>query len=289
MNKRIILPLLALLFCFFSSFSQSILWKVSGKKMKSPSYVFGTIHIQDERVFAFDSTVLNALNSCEAFAAEVLLDKINAQELRQFTMMSKDQLLSDLLSKEDFALLDSICKAKLGVSAIFMNRMKPFFIASAIQQADIPQDMENALDLFLLKYARDNNKLCFGLEDYMDQIKAIDAFKMKDQIEMLTLMLHDTSTMSQEFGEMLNAYLGFDLDKLSEMSQDTSLPKEFEKVLLVNRNVKMVKQFLRISGEHTLFCAVGAAHLAGDKGIISLLRKKGYTVEPVIFSWEPLK
>ena len=70
------------------------------------------------------------------------------------------------------------------------------------------------------------------------------------------------------------------------MTQDTALPKKFEKVLVNDRNVTMVKRFLTISGEHTVFCAVGAAHLAGTKGIIALLRKKGYTVEPVPFTWK---
>ena len=84
---------------------------------------------------------------------------------------------------------------------------------------------------------------------------------------------------------MLEAYLTFDLDKLAEMVQDTTLPDKFEKVLVSDRNVTMAKQFVRISSKHTVFCAVGAAHLPGDKGVIALLRKKGYTVEPVTFGW----
>jgi hypothetical protein len=47
----------------------------------------------------------------------------------------------------------------------------------------------------------------------------------------------------------------------------------------------MAKRFVEIAKKQTLFCAVGCAHLAGDKGVIALLRKKGYTVEPVAFSW----
>ena len=53
-----------------------------------------------------------------------------------------------------------------------------------------------------------------------------------------------------------------------------------------NRNKTMAKQFSKISKDQTLFCAVGAAHLVGDKGVLALLRKKGYTVEPVVFKWK---
>jgi len=289
MNKKSLLITLALLCSVCMAFSQSLLWKVSGKDMKSPSYLYGTIHIQDERVFAFDSTVVMAFDACEAFAMEVLLDEINAKGIRQAMMMPKGKFLKDLLSKEDFALLDSLCKAKLGASALFMNGMKPFFVGSVLQQADMPQDKENALDLFLLKRAREKGKICYGVEEYMDQIKAIDAFSLKEQTEMLVYILHDTSEMAQEYEEMLEAYLSFNLDKMTEMMQDPSLPRKFDKVLINKRNVTMAKQFEKIAKEHTLFCAVGTGHLGGEKGVIALLRKKGYAVEPVVFRWQQEK
>lgn len=286
MYKRIIPVLIALLVSVFATFGQSLLWKVSGKKMKAPSYLYGTIHIQDARVASFDTTVFNALNRCEAFAMEVLLDEINMRGIQKAMMMLEGKYLNTLLSTEDFALLDSICKAKLGISAIFMNGMKPFFVSSTLEQLDLRQDAEDALDLFLLKKAREYGKVCYGLEEYMDQIRAIDAISLKEQADMLSQMLHDTAQVSQDFEDMLEAYLRFELDSLAAMTQDTALPKKFEKVLVSDRNVTMVKRFLTISGEHTVFCAVGAAHLAGTKGIIALLRKKGYTVEPVPFTWK---
>ena len=287
MKKRIIPIILALLCGVFTTFGQSLLWKVSGKKMKSPSYLYGTIHIQDGRVAAFDSTVFNALYSCEAFAMEVLLDEMDLHGVREAMQMPKGQLLTDLLSKEDFHLLDSLCKAKLGAGAIFMNNLKPFFIVSALQQADLPKDQEDALDLFLLKKARESGKTCYGVEEYMDQIKALDAISLKEQLEILHQILHDTAALFEETDEMLEAYLAFDLDKLAVMVQDTTLPKKFEKVLVNDRNVTMAEQFVKISSKQTVFCAVGAAHLPGEKGVIALLRKKGYTVEPVTFGWLP--
>jgi len=287
MVKKILLLALTTLVTIFSAYSQTLLWKVSGKNINSPSYLYGTIHIQDERVFAFDNTVPDALKSCDAFAMEVLLDEVSASGIRQSMMMPNGKYLSDYLSKEDFALLDSLCKAKLGASAMFMNAMKPFFIGSAIQQADMAKDMETALDLHLLKMARESGKHCYGVESYMDQINAIDAIRMKDQIKMLEGILHDTANAGEkDYNDLLQAYLSFDYDKMMVLMQDTTTPKNFEKVLIYDRNKTMAKQFVKISKQHTLFCAVGAAHLAGKKGVVALLRKKGYTVEPVLFKWK---
>ena len=267
-------------------FSQSLLWKVSGKNMRSPSYLYGTIHIQDQRVFSFDSTVLKALGSCDAFAMEVLMDNIDMKQVRSMMYMPKGKTLSGMLSPSDFQKLDSLCKAKLGAGVVFLNSMKPFYLASAIQQVEFARDMNEALDLFLLKNARAQNKACYGLEKYEDQIKAIDAMKLDEQLEMLLEMLHDTTNMvSQQSDSLLNAYLAFDFDVMLNLASDESLSDNFNNALIKKRNVTMAKGFEKLARTQTLFCAIGAAHLAGDKGVVALLKKRGYQVEPVVFQW----
>ena len=145
------------------------------------------------------------------------------------------------------------------------------------------------MDIFFLKKAREANKLCYGVEKYSTQMGAIDAIKLKDQVSMLLQAINDTTTT--ESGEsmtdgLLDAYLSFNLDTMLVMSNDPSMPKKFNKIFLVDRNVGMANNFEKIALEHTLFCVVGAAHLGGDKGVIALLRKKGYIVEPVKFEWK---
>lgn len=268
-------------------FSQSLLWKVSGKKLKSPSYIYGTIHIQDKRVFSFDNVVSDAFNSCDAFAMEILMDELNQQEILS-AMLMEDNSLDKLLTKEEYKVLDSLVRASTGSGLILYNKMKPFFLSSQLMQMNISQDMELALDLFFLKNARDAGKECFGVEEFEDQINAIDAISYEDQADMLFEGLTDTTGSNEidKLEDMLNAYMNFDLDKLFIMTADTALPKEFNKAFLIDRNVGMAKNFVKIAKKNTVFCAVGAAHLPGETGVIELLRKKGYTVEPVIFTWK---
>lgn len=103
--KKIFLSIVLLL-VGLTSFSQSLLWKVTGGKIKSPSYVYGTIHIQDQRVFAFDSTVMKALSASDALCVEMLLDEIDANAAREAMYLPKGQTISGMISKEDFKLLD---------------------------------------------------------------------------------------------------------------------------------------------------------------------------------------
>ena len=102
--KKNILSLTVL--CLAGTISaQSVLWRVSGRNIPSPSYLYGTIHIQDSRVFAFDSTVWRCFNSCEALAVEVLLDQTDYGTVREKMMMPKGQSVVKMLSKEDYAIL----------------------------------------------------------------------------------------------------------------------------------------------------------------------------------------
>lgn len=289
--KKICLSLL-LAFFITLSFSQSLLWKVTGGDLKQPSYLYGSIHIQDARVFAFDSTVvLGTLQSCDAFAMEILMDEIDPMELKKSQFMPKGKLLSKMMKPADFAKLDSVCKAKLGITAYFVNGYKPFFLSSALQQVDMAKDKEDALDVYFLKKARAAGKNCYGVEQYQDQIAAIDAISLKDQVKMLVESLDENTedTAQSQFDELLEAYLTYDFDKMLKLSSDPSLPKKFNKVFLIDRNVGMADHFAEIARSQSLFCVVGAAHLAGEKGVPALLRKKGYTVEPVLFQFHPVE
>jgi len=286
MNKRFFfLSLILIVFVQFG-FSQTILWKVSGKKLKSPSYVYGTIHIQDKKVFAFDETVTNAFNSCDAFAMEILMDELDMDEVKEAMFMEK-HTIDEFLTDEEYRILDSIVKEMTGTGMLMYNKMKPFFLSSQLMQMNMSQDMEMALDLYFLNMARDAGKSCYGVEKFSDQIDAIDAISIEEQVDMLYEGLTDTTSVNSDaqFDELLDAYLSFDSEKIFDISNDTALPAEFNKAFLIDRNKGMVKNFIKIAKKESLFCAVGAAHLVGEEGVVELLRKKGYTVEPVLFKW----
>lgn len=267
---------------------QSLLWEISGKNLDSPSYLYGTIHIQDKRVFALPDTVWSIFKSCDAYAMEVLLSDIDPK-LVQEKMLLEKTTLKELFTPEEYAFVDSMIKDKLGMSAMAFNKMKPFFISAQMMKGDLKKEMPLALDMYLLDEAKKLNKKPLSIEKFEEQIAAVDAISPKEQAKMLLKSLKDTSSQSEKFEELISNYLKQDLEQLMILMNDTSMPENFTKEFLDKRNKVMAKNIAKYSAEQKTFNAVGAAHLGGEKGVIALLRQKGYSVKPVEFSFNEEK
>lgn len=257
-----------------------LLWKISGKNLKEPSYLFGTIHITDERVFQFDSTFNAAFNSCDAYAMELLLDDIDKEDLSE-AMLLKNGKVTDYLDDAEEHVLDSVLNEKVGMGLFAFEKLKPFFIYSQLIQSEMSHDMGEALDMHLLTRARNEGKLTFGIEKPTEQFGAVDQITIEEQLDLIFKHIEESTTPENEMDEMIEAYLAADLQSLLELVTDTALPAKFNQAFLIDRNVVMAKRIIKISKAQPTFHAIGAAHLPGPNGVIALIRKKGYTVEPV--------
>ncbi len=268
----------------FAQGQSSLLWKITGKGLDKPSYLYGTIHIQDKRVFQYGEPVKKAFGECDAYAMEVLMDEVDQKGMRE-QMLMKDGSLKKLLSEEDWKELDKALKDKLGMGALIFDKMKPFFVSAQLMQSGLKKDMPLALDLDFLKKARDGGKAALGIEKIEEQLSAIDAISLEEQAKMLMSNVKDTTSKAEQFDKMIGAYLKGDLNALGELMNDTTMPANFTEEFLDKRNVVMAKNIGKFAKKQSTFNAVGAAHLGGEKGVITLLRKKGYTVEPVPFKF----
>ena len=75
MRKTLSIAFVLLFYCV--SFAQTnknsntLLWRISGKGLKKPSYLFGTMHLTDKKVFQLGDSVYKALEQTDGFAAEL--------------------------------------------------------------------------------------------------------------------------------------------------------------------------------------------------------------------------
>lgn len=148
-------------------------------------------------------------------------------------------------------------------------------------QKDYQED--TYLDMFIYQTGRKYKKKVVGLENAKtSMISVMNAEPSQDEdreenMQAITKVLRER-TFNQA---MLDFYREKNLDMLDSLYV-LMTPANYHKALILDRNLVMVKSIDSLARKGSLFAAVGAAHLPGKKGIIELLRDKGYTVKPVI-------
>lgn len=282
--KKIFISLLTLItgLSFSQELEKSLLWKISGNGLKQDSYLFGTIHITCDPTL--DENTLNALNQTEQLYLELDMDDKSMQmQMMKFMMMKDGVKLSTLLNAEDFKIVDEFLKKNMNMSAKMFDSFKPFMITTMLypKMIDCPfQSVESEL----MKVTKEQNEEIFGLESVEDQMKVFDNIPYQVQAdELLKMAKGDLTKDKEEMAKMMTIYQNKDIEGMLKMmdESDNKITSENQEALLNNRNRNWIPLMAKIMSEKPTFFGVGAGHLAGENGVIKLLRKKGYTVEAV--------
>lgn len=286
MKKTIYAPLLVLISLLAANHAnaQTLLYEVSGKNVKKCSYLYGTMHISDKRVYNFGDKVMPSFEKCKGYAMELIPDASASFKLMGMMMM-KDNSLPQVFGAEDYALLKQYFADTLGQNLAMYNKFKPFFVMAVMAQGEFGDEMEEALDLYFYKKAKAAEKTLTGLESVEEQMSAVDAMSIEEQAEAVMKMIREGEEGEEEGNdsELLIEYYSHGLlDSLAALSSRMDMGEEFEEEFLTKRNIRMVDRLTPLIKKESTFIAVGALHLPGEKGIISLLREKGYTVKPVL-------
>jgi len=281
---RILTAYFFLIFAGQAFAQNSLLWEISGNGLKNKSYLYGTVHIQDKRVFQFGDSLMPRFNSCTAFAGELLLMKQNdPAELMKMVFMPGDTTLKMLLSKADYKLVHDYTKKKLGVMAGMVDKLKPIFTSSIITETFAKKDEPYSLDEYFQKIAAEKKMQVIGIETAQEQMSALDRVSLKEQAQMLVDGIKEdaatTDTTAME--KLISIYLTQNLDSIQYYISDQDLSDAFSKSIITERNHKMAERIDTLVRNKSAFVGVGAAHLPGKEGVIALLRERGFTLRPV--------
>jgi uncharacterized protein YbaP (TraB family) len=133
------------------------------------------------------------------------------------------------------------------------------------------------------KLAKDKGLEIKGLEKLSDQMDVFEKIPYQVQSEMLIKLLQNMDSSKIAFNQMLDIYKTKDVNKLYKMTTSDADFGKYEGTLLNDRNQNWIPVIGEQAKKMSTFFAFGAGHLGGDKGVISLLRKAGYTVKPVLY------
>lgn len=271
-------------------FSQenSLLWKITGKGLPFPSYLYGTIHINDVRVKSFDTTFYATINECNVLSGEILLEKgVQGNLLSQANvMMLPDSITLESLyeSKDEYRKVNKAIDSIVGPMSFVVKKMKPFYIAGMIEVLGYENESSTGqpVDAFLQEYAKKQGLKTVGIESVESQLNAIDSIPLEEQAVLLYETI-SSRTENDEMEQFLQAYLEQDLEEISTIMFAENVKGGVEKFLFEKRNKEMAKKIIELIKSEPTFNTFGAGHLIGEKGIIALLKKEGYTVQPVPF------
>ncbi|MDL2252061.1 TraB/GumN family protein [Odoribacter sp. OttesenSCG-928-J03] len=278
-----------------AKFTGSLLWKISGKDLREPSYIFATHHLAPVHFLESVVGLEDALASADQLVGELIMvdQPLIQAKLQMAAMMPAGESYKKLLSKEDYSELDKEIKATLGVGLDQMGMFKPGMLSTlytlqlyAHTEPDYSFATHEAIDTYLQKKAKKDGKLLLGLETAEEQIHALfDASPLKGQAENLLCVarhkehaIEAIKVLSKNYYE---ARLG--LIFVNAYNPETSCPVDevYQRAINEDRNNKWLAKLPGIMKSGPSFIAVGALHLPGEIGLLYQLEKMGYQVEPV--------
>ena len=267
----------------------SLLWKVSSKDTKKPSYLYGTMHSFDKRVFRFSDTAEKYIKEVDVFASEIELDfsKLDMfTKLLPYIMFGGDTTIKTLLDSSRYVVLDKYFADSIGFPLAFLGKIKPFYLMAMLSQGEMTQDSGTFLDSHLSNKAKEFGKEVTGLETVDEQLQAVNGIPLKEQMHMLEEAIDSLYVPSvSDADEMTSLYEHADLEGLYTFFQKEETSGEFNESLITIRNKRMADRFEDyVKKGRRLFAAVGALHLPGERGVIELLRAKGFSVTPILLT-----
>lgn len=261
-------------------YPSTFLWKISGNGLKKPSYMYGTMHLQDKALFNLGDSIYAALESVEGFSIEV--DPIALMDGLLKTLNDKDDspLLKDIIEEKKYKKLEKNIESKFGISAdnLTLKKIKKY-IQNKVYQKKQGQ-MKTFMDMYLYNIAKKQNKKFAPVEDVEDQLSLMDDYSPKSMEKYLE---QDSVSEENVIENFKNIYIQKNLTALAKTIEDDS-QNLYSSLALVKRNLKMARRIDSLTKIRTSFIAIGAAHLPGDSGLIQLLQNRGFMVEPILSS-----
>lgn len=261
----------------------SLIWKVSGKDLNGDSYIFGTIHVIGEDDFFFPKGTEKAFEQSKHLMLELDMNEPGLAMKVAMAAMMEDQTMEDLLEPEEYKRYKIFLKDTLGVSgmeAMAADRMKPVLGMSLAYPKMISGKVESYEGRFT-KMAKKQDMEVSGLEEVEDQIQALNSIPLDEQVTMLMEMVDSFSVQKKIFNDMILLYKKQDLANLFNMMNQYEELSNVQSDLLDKRNTRWIPKIIAQAKKEPTFVAVGAAHLYGEKGVIQLLKKEGYSVVPL--------
>ncbi|MCK4763639.1 MAG: TraB/GumN family protein [Candidatus Aminicenantes bacterium] len=269
---------------------KSFLWQLDTAAGKS--YLLGSIHALKKEMYPLAPNIEAAFDNTDVLVVEADLSgdkllEVGALLMKKGAYIGKETL-KDNISEKTYNLTKEELK-KFGMDIAQFRKSKPWFLAMTILSLEIMKAGFNTnygIDKYFLDRAAAQKKEILELEGAGFQIELLDSFSPRESDYFLFATLQDTANFKEELESMVAAWSKGDVALMNKLTNKNieQYPElaGIYKRLMDDRNEKMIEKLLTFfSAKKTYLIVVGAAHMVGKKGLVRLLKKKGFKLKQI--------
>ena len=251
----------------------SLLWSIADKSAAlKPSYLFGTMHVCDDVAYVQVDKAIRVMQKCRSFKTEIDLEDAKQQiQMKDYCFLD-GKTIRDYLSEKQYEKSSKIISKSFGVNLDSLQRFLPVLLVSKLTETELGKDNPLPLDSYLWEQAGKYKLNRGGLESTQEQISTLRSLAIEEQVRAFRKLCRNIPKFKQAIAKMATLYSEQNIQELYLRSAKGL--GVFRKPLLYMRNEIMAQRIEADLAEPT-FYAVGAAHLAGQKGLLNLLKQKG--------------
>ena len=258
---------------------KTLLWQLNHSTKETSSYLYGTMHVRDQRAFQYFEQCKKYISVCGVYAAEMDLEEAKIHGKPSDFLMPNGLSILDFISEKKWHKIRRQIIKSFSIDISPMVNMYPIFITNMIGESRLESGQSLALDQAMWNFAETNNLSMTGVESFADQMNTLRSLDIPTQIEQLKELARNPAKISKEVKQLANMYSEMDIQKLFKKSKKGM--GNLRKKLIYKRNYKMTDKIFSLISDEATFIAIGAGHLAGQKGVLYLLKKKGVLIRPV--------
>jgi uncharacterized protein YbaP (TraB family) len=264
---------------------KTCLWRIRSEN--TTVYLQGSIHLLSKEAYPLPPQIDIAFDASRRIVLEVDLSTMLSPEAQVDMlvkgMLPKGQSLTEILSPETLKLANA-CTAEIGLNMVAFKHYKPWMFVMTLTAAKLQQlgfSSQQGIDWHYFSRAQELEKPVLGLETVDEQLAFFDSMVADNQDTFVRQSLEDFALIESELEAILAAWRIGNMEVLEKtLLRNLNNYPEVHRLLISDRNKRWMTEINRImkSGVTTMVI-VGAGHLPGKDGLISLLRARGYAIE----------
>jgi uncharacterized protein YbaP (TraB family) len=257
----------------------TLLWRIEHEGIKSPCYLFGTMHVRDARAFVGVEQIKQYIAQCESFASEFDLNEADRELYSSSLVLGEGRQLADLFKAQEYKKLAKVFKRETGQELKYFSYLKPIAISNILAEAQFSREENDSLDDTLYQFAQTQSKKILGLETFDEQLAILANISEESQLKSLRMAATNFERVRRQIQKSVDAYCSANLLKVYKTVKKANSSQH--KLLLKERNKIMAERIWAAAADSSIFVAVGAAHLGGKIGLLQEMRVRGAKLSPI--------